>query len=68
MYVNKFYSLDFYFCNINECFKRRIDNLCVVIYNIKKEINIKEVDYLEKNIYTLVGIDTKVYRQIIYVY
>ena len=54
---------------MNECSKRRLDELYVVVYAIKNEINIKKADYIEKTIiYTLVGIDTKGYRQLIDVY
>ena len=49
-----------------ECSKRKLDELYIVIYAIKNEVNIKKADYIEKSIiYTLVGIDTKGYRQLI---
>ena len=54
---------------MNECCKRKLDETYLVIYAIKNEINIKKGDYIEKgNIYTLVGIDIKGYRQLINVY
>jgi hypothetical protein len=54
---------------MNECSKRKLDDLYLVIHAIKNEINIKKADYIEKTIiYTLVGIDTKGYSQLIDVY
>lgn len=50
-------------------FKKKLDELYVVIHAIKNEINIKKADYIEKAIiYTFVGVDTKWYRQLIDVY
>ena len=52
-----------------ECSKRRLDETYLVVYAIKNEINIKKSDYIEKSdIYTLIGIDTKGYRQFINIY
>lgn len=54
---------------MNECSKRKLDDLYVVIHAIKNEVNIKKADYIEKTIiYTFVGIDNKGYRQLINVY
>ena len=54
---------------MNECSKRKLDELYVVIHAIKNEINIKKADYIEKTvIYTFVGTDIKGYRQLIDVY
>lgn len=54
---------------MNECSKRKLDSMYIVIYAIKNEINIKKADYIEKSIiYTFVGIDVKGYRQLINVY
>ena len=54
---------------MNECCKRKLDKTYLVVYAIKNEINIKKGDYIEKgNIYTLVGVDIKGYRQLINVY
>ena len=54
---------------MNECSKRKLDELYVVVHAIKNEINLKKGDYIEKStIYTFVGIDTKGYRQLIDVY
>ncbi len=51
---------------INECSKRKLDEMYIVIYAIKNEINIKKGEYIEKTtVYTLVGIDIKGYRQLI---
>ena len=52
-----------------ECSKRRLDETYLVVYAIKNEINIKKSDYIEKSdIYTLIGIDIKGYRQFINIY
>lgn len=54
---------------INECAKRKLDETYLVVYAIKNEINIKKGEYIEKEaIYTLIGIDTKGYRQLLNVY
>ena len=52
-----------------ECSKRRLDETYLVVYAIKNEINLKKSEYIEKSdIYTLIGIDTKGYRQFINIY
>ena len=54
---------------MNECSKRKLDEMFIVIYAIKNEVKIKKVEYIEKTvIYTFVGIDNKGYRQLINVY
>lgn len=54
---------------MSECCKRKLDETYLVVYAIKNEINIKKGDYIEKSdIYTLVGVDIKGYRQLINVY
>lgn len=54
---------------MNECAKRKLDETYLVLYAIKNEINIKKGEYIEKeDIYTLVGVDTKGYRQLINIY
>ena len=54
---------------MNECSKRKLDEMFIVIYAIKNEVNIKKGEYIEKTvIYTFVGIDNKGYRQLINVY
>ena len=54
---------------MNDCSKRRLDDIYLVIYAIKNEINIKKGEYIEKeDIYTLVGIDKKGFRTLINVY
>ena len=54
---------------LTECSKRRLDSTYLVVYAIKNEINIKKADYIEKsNIYTLIGIDIKGYRQFLNIY
>lgn len=52
-----------------ECSKRKLDETYLVVYAIKNEINIKKGDYIEKsNVYTLIGIDIKGFRQFINIY
>ena len=54
---------------LTECSKRKLDDTYIVVYAIKNEINIKKADYIEKsNIYTLIGIDIKGYRQFLNIY
>ena len=54
---------------MSECSKRKLDETYLVIYAIKNSINIKKGDFIEKcDIYTLVGIDSKGYRQLLNVY
>ena len=54
---------------MNDCSKRRLDDIYLVIYAIRNEINIKKGEYIEKeDIYTLVGIDKKGFRTLINVY
>ena len=54
---------------LSECSKRRLDETYLVVYAIKNEINIKKGDYIEKSdVYTLIGIDTKGFRQFLNVY
>ena len=52
-----------------ECSKRKLDETYLVVYAIKNEINIKKGDYIEKsNVYTLIGIDIKGFRQFLNIY
>ena len=52
-----------------ECSKKKLDETYLVIYAIKNEVNIKKGDLIEKsNIYTLVGIDIKGFRQFLNIY
>lgn len=52
-----------------ECSRRRLDETYLVIYAIKNEINIKKGDYIEKSdVYSLIGIDLKGFRQFINIY
>lgn len=54
---------------LSEYSKRRLDETYIVVYAIKNEINIKMGDYIEKSdIYTLIGIDIKGYRQFLNIY
>ena len=54
---------------LTECSKRRLDDTYIVVYATKNEINIKKADYIEKSdIYTLIGIDIKGYRQFLNIY
>lgn len=49
--------------------KKRLDNMYLVVYAIKNDINIKKGDYIENvDIYTLVGINKKGIRQLIGIY
>lgn len=52
-----------------ECSRRRLEETYLVVYAIKNEINIKKGETIEKSdIYTLIGIDTKGFRQFLNVY
>lgn len=52
-----------------ECSKRKLDETYLIIYAIKNEINIKKSDYIEKSdVYTLIGVDIKGFRQFINIY
>ena len=54
---------------LTECSKRKLDPTYLVVYAIKNEINIKKGDYIEKSdVYTLIGIDIKGFRQFINIY
>ena len=54
---------------MNECCKRKLDETYLVVYAIKNEINIKKADYIEKGeVYTLIGVDIKGFRQLINIY
>lgn len=54
---------------LSECSKRRLDETYLVVYAIKNEINIKKGDCIEKSdVYTLVGVDIKGFRQFINIY
>ena len=54
---------------LTECSKKKLDETYLVVYAIKNEINMKKNDYIEKSdIYTLIGIDIKGYRQFINIY
>ena len=52
-----------------ECSKKRLDDTYVIVYAIKNVINIKKADYIEKtDIYSLIGIDIRGYRQLLNIY
>src|SRR5699024_150141 len=54
---------------MNDCTKRKLDNIYLDVYAIRNEINIKKGDYSEKeDIYTFVGIDKRGFRTLINVY
>lgn len=54
---------------LSECSKRKLDETYLVVYAIKNEINIKKADYIEKSdVYTLIGIDIKGFRQFLNIY
>lgn len=54
---------------LTECSKRKLDDIYLVVYAIKNEINIKKAEYIETtNIYTLIGIDIKGNRQLLNIY
>lgn len=52
-----------------ECSKRKLEETYVVVYAVKNEINIKRGELIEKNnIYTLIGIDIRGFRQFLNIY
>lgn len=52
-----------------ECTKRKLDEIYLVVYAIKNEINLRKGDYIEKSdIYSLIGIDLKGNRQFLNIY
>lgn len=54
---------------LSECSKKRLDETYLVVYAIKNQVNLKKGEYIEPcDIYTLVGIDIKGFRQLINVY
>ena len=54
---------------MNECSKKKLDEIYIVVYAIKNEISIKKGDYIEQSdVYTLIGIDQKGIRQLLNVY
>ena len=54
---------------ISECSKRKLEEMYIVVYALKNEVNIKKGELIEKSvIYTLIGIDGRGYRQLINVY
>ncbi len=54
---------------LNDCNKKKFEEVYLVIYAIKNELNIKKNDYIERNdIYTLIGINIKGYRELINIY
>ena len=54
---------------LTECSKKRLEETYLIIYAIKNQVNLKKGDYIEScDIYTLVGIDKRGYRQLINVY
>lgn len=49
--------------------KKRLDDMCVMMYTIKNDLNVKKGDIIENiNIYTLVGINKKGIRQLVGIY
>lgn len=54
---------------LTECSKKKLDETYLIIYAIKNQINLKKGEYIEPcDIYTLIGIDKRGYRQLINVY
>lgn len=54
---------------LKELVKRRLDDIYIIIYAIKNEVNIKKADIIEKtDVYTFIGIDRKGNRQFINMY
>lgn len=54
---------------LSECTKRKLDDIYLVVYAIKNELNLKKGDYIEKSsIYSLIGIDLKGNRQFLNIY
>lgn len=52
-----------------DCTKKRLDDIYVVVYAIKNELNIKKGDMIESiNIYSLIGINNKGIRQLVGIY
>lgn len=52
-----------------ECSKKKLDEIYLVVYAIKNEVNIKKSETIEKaNIYTLIGVDTKGIRHFLCIY
>lgn len=53
----------------NESSKKRLEETYLVVYAIKNQINLKKGEYIEPcDIYTLVGIDIRGFRQLINIY
>ena len=49
--------------------KKRLDDMYVMMYTIKNDLNVKKGDVIENiNIYTLVGINKKEIRQLVGIY
>ena len=49
--------------------KKRLDDMYVMMYTIKNDLNVKKGDIIENiNIYTLVGINKKGIRQLVGIY
>lgn len=54
---------------LSECSKKKLEETYLIVYAIKNELNLKKGDYIEScDIYTLVGINKKGFRQLINVY
>lgn len=52
-----------------ECARKKLDDIYLVVYAIKNEINFKKADYIEKSsVYSLIGIDLRGNRQFLNVY
>lgn len=54
---------------LKELVKRKLDEIYIIVYAIKNEVNIKKADIIEKNdIYTFISVDIKGNRQFINIY
>lgn len=55
--------------NLNECSKIRNEDMYIIVYAIKNEVNVKKGEVIEKEtIYTFVGVDKKGYRQFLSIF
>ena len=54
---------------MNDCTKRKLEDIYLVIYAIRNEVNVKKGETIEKeDLYTIVGIDKKGIRTLINIY
>lgn len=54
---------------LSDCTKRKLDDMYIVLYAIKNELNIKKADQIEKiDVYTLIGVNKKGIRELVGIY